>query len=106
MFRSRHRLRRLHRLHRLHRLDHLGAFADDVGGFRRPGGLFTSSRRRKAGPARILLAGLAALVFARLFTAANRSGRSSAEKLILGLGLAALGAFLLSLRRSAPRYRW
>jgi hypothetical protein len=68
--------------------------------------MFGARRRRGMSAARILLAGLAAFAFARLFSAANGSTRSRGEKVLLGLGLAAVGALLLSLQRSAARSRW
>ena len=67
--------------------------------------VFNRPRSRAPAAALILLAGLAAFAYARLFTAANRSTRSRVEKALLGLGLAAVGALLLSLRRSGARYR-
>jgi hypothetical protein len=76
-------------------------------GSRRMGfGSWRPRRRRGFGAARILLAGLAALAFARLMSASNRGTSSRAEKVLLGVGLAVLGGLLLSLQRSASRYRW
>ena len=104
MFRSRHRLHRPHHLYGLH---HWGGFGSSFGSYGRRGfGSWAPRRRRGPGAARILLAGVAALVFARLFSASNRSNRTAAEKAVLGIALAAVGALLLSLRRSAVRYRW
>jgi hypothetical protein len=81
--------------------------------FRRFGSYGRSSPRvskrplsRAPAAALILLAGLAAFAYARLFTAANRSTGSKVEKVLLGLGLAAVGTLLRSIRRSGARYRW
>jgi len=114
MFGRRHRL---HRLSRVHRLRHLG----DVAGFGMPlgsrfggwsrssrRGPFGSSRRRaRGGPsaAKILLAGLAVFALVRLMANEGRM-RSTAEKLVIGVLVAVLGAVLLSLRRSTAAYRW
>jgi hypothetical protein len=125
MFHARHRVRRLHRLHRLGNLgygyggygggygswanfgDFSGLGTDSAGFGRARRRLFGGRRRRRGlGAARILLAGLAVFLFARLLSAANGSNRSTAEKVLLGMGLAAVGALLLSLRRSAARSRW
>src|SRR5262245_24572778 len=113
MFRSRHR-HRLARLHRLHRMNDWGDWGTGTwsqvgrgfGGHRR--NRFASWRaRRQRGPsaAKILLAGIAAFTFARLMSASNRGTTSRLEKVLLGIGLAAAGTLLLSLRRSALRYR-
>jgi hypothetical protein len=52
------------------------------------------------------LAGLAVFALVRLLSAAQKPNRTGTEKWLLGTLIVSLGALLLSLRRSAPRYRW
>ena len=54
----------------------------------------------------LLLAGLAVFAFVRLTSMGARRGRSSAERLLLGVLLVAVGAIALSFRRSARGRRW
>lgn len=55
---------------------------------------------------RVLLAGLAVFAFVKLMSAANRSNRSKAATIVLGVLLVAVGAIVMSFRRSAARARW
>jgi hypothetical protein len=61
--------------------------------------------RRGPSSLQILLAGIAVFALARLMSASNRQDRSGAERVLLGVLMAASAAFILSLRRSAARYR-
>jgi hypothetical protein len=100
----------LQRFHELGRLGHIAnpvlAFADDITG--RPWAR-RGFRPRRRGPsvALLLLAGLAVFAFVKVMSAASRQGRrSTGEKIVLGALLLALGAILLSFRRSAVRRGW
>jgi hypothetical protein len=103
-------LRRAYRPQRWHRLHRLGDFRGALGSLRRYSGaaprLFPRQRRRQPWAGLILVAGIAAVTYAWLLTASNRLSRSRAEKAIFGIGLAAVGLLLLSLRRYSARYRW
>jgi hypothetical protein len=128
-----HRRHRLHRLHRLSQWRNVpggfGNWGNVAGGFSNwgnaagsfgswgnlAGGLgsfrrrrprpFRAQRSRGPGAVRILLAGLAVFAFTRLMAFQDRPNLSKAEKTVLGVALAAVGALLLSLRRSTARYR-
>jgi hypothetical protein len=65
-------------------------------------------RPRRQGPSmlRLILAGLAVLAFAKVMSSANMRQRSTVEKWIIGAVLVALGAIVLSFRRSGRRYGW
>ena len=78
-----HRLGGLHRLHRFHRV-------------------------RRSGPSvgHLLIAGLAVFALVKLMSAATRPRRSRLSALTIGLMVLAVGAFVMSLRRSARRYSW
>lgn len=103
-----------HRLHRLNRLHRLGAIASPMGSFaddfarRRPwaAGPWHPKRRRGPSVLRLILAGLAVLAFAKVMSAANARQRSTVEKWIIGGLIVALGAAVLSFRRSGRRYGW
>jgi hypothetical protein len=103
MFRARHRL---HRLHRLNGLQQVVGFADDIHAHG-PWRYFGSRRQSVRGPSLglILLAGLAVFAFLKLTAAADRPNRSTLEKIALAALALLAGAFLLSLVRSARRYR-
>ena len=109
MFAAFPRLRSVYRPHSFHRWHRLGDFSSACRGFgcysRRWPRAVSRKPRREPLAALILLAGLAAFAYAWLATAAHRPTRTKAEKIMLGLGIAAVGMLLLSLRRSAARYR-
>jgi hypothetical protein len=97
----------VHPLHGLQGLQHVVGIARDlhlnkdwkrVGFQPRPG----------SGPSlpRLLLAGLAVVAFVKLMSAANASSRSRARTITLGILLLAVGAVVMSFRRSARRHRW
>lgn len=106
MFRARHRLHRLHRLDRLNGLRQVVGFADDIHAHG-PWRHFGSRRRARTGPSLglILLAGLAVFAFLKLTTAADGPNRARLEKITLAALALLVGAILLSLVRSARRYR-
>jgi hypothetical protein len=84
------------------------AFADDFtrnGRWRTP---FHARPRRGPSIARLLLAGLAVFAFVKLMSAVNGRSRSTAEKVLLGALLVAVGAVVMSFRRSSRRSssRW
>jgi hypothetical protein len=85
----------------------MAGFGDDVWSERRGRG-FRRRSRQSRGPSvlAILLAGLAAFALVRLTTAANRPNLSTAQKVAVGALIVLVGGVLLSLRRSAQRYRW
>jgi hypothetical protein len=96
MFRSRHPLQALQGLQALQALQHVPL---RLVGARR-------AVRRSPSLVHILLAGAAVLAFASLLSQASRPGRSRGTKIAFGVLLLALGAVVLSLRRSGRRYRF
>jgi hypothetical protein len=66
---------------------------------------FGSGRRRGPLAIQILLAGIAVFALTRLMSASNRPHRTGAEKALLAVLMAAAAGFILTLRRSAARYR-
>jgi uncharacterized membrane protein len=91
MFPSIRRLHRLDRLHHLHRLSRLRY------------GAFPQASRGGPSVARLLLAGLAVLAFVRLMSVASRPSRSTARRIGIAILLIAVGAIVMSFRRSALR---
>jgi hypothetical protein len=94
-----HRLHRLHRLNRLSRLRGLSRLSrlQEIASAARP--------RRSPSIGRILLAGLAVLAFVKLMSMAS-GRRSRPGRIALGVLLLAVGAVVLSMRRSARRRGW
>jgi hypothetical protein len=98
---------RLHGLRRLHGLHELAGLADEL-----HANLPLKRMRYRTRPygqpsvGRILLAGLAVFAFVKLMSTVNRPNRSRATALVLGMLLLAVGAVLMSMRRSGQRYRW
>jgi hypothetical protein len=89
-------------MHRPHRVvdvaDHLPMVRPWNRGF--------GSSRRGPSVALLLLAGLAVYAFVHLMAAAYRPNRSRSRAIMIGTLLFAVGAIIMSLRRSAPRHRW
>ena len=104
MFRHRHRR---YRMHRFGRFDDMTGFAGPFATRRawRRGG-FGFRRRRTPTAVKILLAGLAVFAFAKLTTANRRPNLSTFEKVALGVLVAIVGAYLVSLRNSSRQYRF
>ena len=105
---------RLRRLHRLHRLQGLGpgilpvlSFAGDITSHRRWRRGAFRPRRREPSTLLLLLAGIAVFAFVKMMSLANDGRRrTTAEKVVIGIALVALGAMLMSFRRSAARRGW
>jgi hypothetical protein len=99
-----HRLGGLHRLHRLHRLVDLPARIHVHKPWKRTS--YRHPSRSTPSIAHLLLAGLAVFAFVKLMSAANRPNRFRPRTLAIGILLLVVGAFVMSLRRSARRHGW
>jgi hypothetical protein len=84
----------------------MASFADDFAGAGPWQHRFQRPRRQGPSMLRLLLAGLAVLAFAKVMSTTTMRQRSIVEKLIIGGVLVALGAIVLSFRRSGRRYGW
>jgi hypothetical protein len=97
-------LHQLHRLHRLHRLVDVPArIVRSPRPWRRA---FGAAPRTGPSVGRLLLAGLAVFAFVKLMSAASRPNRSRPSALVTSVLLLAVGALVISLRRSARRHSW
>jgi hypothetical protein len=95
-------LHRLGGLHRLHRLVDLPVRIR----FPRPWTAFRTGSPAGPSVGRLLLAGLAVFAFVKLMSAAHRPNRSKPTVLVTALLLLAVGALVMSFRRSARRSGW